>query len=130
MAVRSISLVVTDSRAVSHFGIPARQITFQFVQASNVTAKLFVVENKQVAGETLVEYRTVASAADLSNLTEDAPPNGSPARPYRVDTVTLTTDEPSLIDKFIDTVRDRTRGLLETLKQLELSTSTTYTITV
>ncbi len=129
MTTRSITLFNTEASSVGYRGIDCRQVIFTVINPVNITNKLFVVQNVLVDGVAVVEFRTFATAADLDNLTEDTPPDEEPLRPYRVDSVTLTTDEPKMIDDFIETARRRFTDLLQTLKRLDITTTTTFTLT-
>lgn len=130
MAIRSISLVITDTTQVVVRGVPARQTTLLLTNAVAVSSKLFVVQRVPLDVGYEVEYRTIATPADLSNLAEDSPPPNDRLQPFRVNTVTITTDDPKQVDEFITTIRRRLTELLYNLKALEITITTSYDIEV
>lgn len=129
MISRSVTLAIVDSQAILQDGISARRTVFAVTNPIGVTSKLFVVQNIQKGDEQVIEFRTFATASDIANLTEDQPPDEYPDRPYRVGQIALTTDNPEMVNEFIDTARRRFTNLLEQLKLLEITTTTQFTIT-
>jgi hypothetical protein len=133
MTAYSLRLEVTDNENASIDGVAVRRTTFKTSLPVGIsTAKLFVVHNAPtVQNPDRVEYYTVACAADLDNLNEDAPPEDEPSQPYRLDEVTLVTDNPVDVDQFIRDVKRRIKSCLAEVKQLaETTTGTIFDISL
>lgn len=99
---------------------------------SNITNRLFVVRAAPTAANPdRSEFMTVAAAADLDALQEDSPPDDNATDLFRTNTVTLTTDDPKVIEEFIASAQRRLTQLLTTLKTLDdNAVNTSFTVTI
>ncbi|OYW72178.1 MAG: hypothetical protein B7Z37_25615 [Verrucomicrobia bacterium 12-59-8] len=133
----SIRIHMEDASSLPSLGPRVRTVEFSLLDPVNVTNRLFVVQRVPAENEDgyLVEYQTIATAADLDNLPEDAP-GEDPWSFYRVDSITLSADVPEnpdgqdMIDDFITMLRRRVKSLLTALKRFETPDVRDITITV
>lgn len=129
----SVDLRLVDTTYESIDGVSVRRTLFRIENPSGITsAKLFIVQNAPTPeNPERVEYRTVATAADIINLNEDAPSGENLAEPYRVAEVTVYTDNPQAQFKFVNDVLRRLKTCLAGAKQLDTDeTEVVYTVSL
>lgn len=128
---RSLKLTVSESSSyVGVSSVPGYRIQLTATEAINIEPEVFVVEAAPTEDDLdRVAYLLVATASDMSNLSQGSPPVGSPDLPYRVSELEVLTDSLVSAEEFVLDVRRRLADLIRSLDELDtFSTSREYVI--
>lgn len=124
---RSIDLVISEAEDVQIGDVPAKRVTYSFQNAVGIDTELFVVVSAPTADNPdRIEYKCVAAASDLDNLSAGSPPDDTPGQLFRIDQIQVISSDIGYLSELTDSIKRRVQSLLDTLKKLDaLEVSTT-----